>query len=247
MSVCHLNAIPAAVYIPDLRYLCAIPIEDVSLLDSLFKVAWDAAIRQFWSSFVFRRKFFQNLFKPCCPWDLEDIAFCGLNSLPSMYQLHMQFIHPPITPFHYAQVEAGVHFQHGRFFPLEYLIAALEKCGPCKFIADPGNTPMATIMDKVASLGVDYDTYHSNFLARVRHVQEKCSPWKAVDFEARVVEDEVQWFTMWHLHDRRGPKEIQADDGKLLGNCGWPCSEDGKQSLVCCQYAEQRGQVALFP
>ena len=46
----------------------------------------------------------------------------GLNFPPSQYQLHLQFMLPPLMPFHWKLYKEGVHFTPGRFFPLAHTL-----------------------------------------------------------------------------------------------------------------------------
>jgi hypothetical protein len=53
--------------------------------------------------------------------ELKGHVCAGLNYPPSQYQLHVQFILPPLLPFHYHLYQRGTHFTHKRFFPVEYV------------------------------------------------------------------------------------------------------------------------------
>jgi hypothetical protein len=59
--------------------------------------------------------------------ELKGHVCAGLNYPPSQYQLHVQFILPPLLPFHYHLYQRGTHFTHKRFFPVEYVTGNAAK------------------------------------------------------------------------------------------------------------------------
>eukprot|EP00438_Fugacium_kawagutii_P000500 Skav217661 [mRNA] locus=scaffold2919:128154:130839:+ [translate_table: standard] len=69
-----------------------------------------------------------------------------------MFQLHLQFIHLPLFPFHYNLFQSGEHFTRGRFFPLEYMKQALA-LGDAVRIDDAGSCDIESLISKVKAAG----------------------------------------------------------------------------------------------
>lgn len=246
VSVCHLNAIPTSVYIPDLRFLFQDPLRGLAIVNKLFQVAAQAALDQYWDDEAFRRRFFAGLPKPAAAEDLIETVLCGLNCPPSMFQLHLQFIHPPLLPFHYCLVLEEAHFSHGRFFPLEYMRAALSLGDAVKMdIAD--DTDIADIIRRVSDLGVCYDTMHSNILRKCRRVQQLFSPWEESDFTHQVVNGKV--FSLVEglvAEPDKDARCLQQEDTKVLQNYGRPYDRDGRPTGTYYRYAKSPSEVVNF-
>merc|ERR1711920_1083074 len=122
----------------------------------MFKVAAEVAIEQFWKNDEFRKKVFNGEDIPERPDDIMATACCGLNFPPSMYQLHLQFIHMPMLPFQYYTARKNGHWHHGRFFPLEYVQKALALGDKVKMHVTV-DTDVQDIINKVQENGVVYD------------------------------------------------------------------------------------------
>lgn len=95
--------------------------------------------------------------------ELVRMVCAGFNYPPSQYQLHLQFIMLPLLPFQYEQYLRGIHFTHGRFFPLQYVRAVLALDAP---MAIDDNTPIESIINyfKVASRNSHYPSLSSSFV-----------------------------------------------------------------------------------
>jgi len=189
MAVVHLNAIPTDVYIPDCRYLFTDPTRGLALVDKLLGAAATVAMEQYWSLPSFREKFFAGESVPS-PTEIASIALCGMNYPPSMYQLHLQFIHPPLLPFHFSQTLRNEHFHHGRFLPFEYLREALA-LGERARMTVKEDTTLQDIMCRLKELGVDYDAAHSSMMKRCQLLQKRFSPWRVDDFAYQVMDGNV--------------------------------------------------------
>jgi len=246
MSVCHLNAIPTSVYVPDMRYLFADPPRGLAIVNQLFQVAARAAMEQFWGDDRFRRKFFANQPIPESPEALADIVLAGLNCPPSMYQLHLQFIHPPMLPFHYCLALEEGHFHHGRFFPLDYIRAALSLGDAVKMkVSD--DTDIDDIMRRVSENGVSYDSSHSANLRKCRRVQQLFSAWEESDFVHQVVNGKA-----FSILGGLAPvpdmdaKCLQKEDTKKLQSYGRPYDREGRPTGTHYRYAKGPGEVASF-
>ena len=57
---------------------------------------------------------------------LRRAVVAGLNAPPSQYQLHLQYLLPPLLPRQLQLYRAGNHFTKDRFLPLDWVLAALD-------------------------------------------------------------------------------------------------------------------------
>lgn len=243
MSPMHLNAIPTSVYIPDLRYLFTDPARGLELVNKMFTTAAKVAMEDFWKNDEFRRTFLGGAEIPKTLQDLQPYVLGGMNYPPSMYQLHIQFIHAPLLPFHYAQALQDNHFHERRYFPLEWIqkALALGDAIQMKIVED---TDITVIIDRAAELGVSYDDARADLMRRMRTHQNAWKPWKENDFETAVINGKVfDLSSFQHLPDQ-DPKAIQASDSKLLQNYGRPFGQDGRPSGTYYRFAKKPSDVA---
>jgi len=244
LSPCHLNAIPTSTYIPDLRYLFKEPAAGLKLINDLFDIAAQAALDQFWGDEAFRNKVFAGKPVPSSREEVLEYSACGMNFPPSMYQLHLQFIHYPMLPFQFNMARKQQHWHHGRFYSLEYLRAALA-CGDQVKMDVHENTELSSIMNIVSAAGVHYDTFHRDLMEKNRWMQEHFSSWSEDDFECCVVNDHV--FDNRQLVSGADPKDIQAADKKALENYGRPHVDGKPTGLTYYSHAKKPDEVKAFP
>eukprot|EP00927_Polykrikos_kofoidii_P060892 TRINITY_DN55794_c0_g1_i1.p1 TRINITY_DN55794_c0_g1~~TRINITY_DN55794_c0_g1_i1.p1 ORF type:complete len:374 (-),score=60.43 TRINITY_DN55794_c0_g1_i1:50-1171(-) len=244
LSVCHLNVIPTQTWIPDFRYLFTDPPRGAALLKSMFEIGASVAMDQFWANDDFRRRLLSDSPVPSID-EISELVFAGMNFPPSMYQLHLQFIHPPMTPFHYDQTLMEQHFHHGRFFPLEYLLKALSLGDAAKMDVTE-DMKIEVIVEHMKGLGVNYDEYQIALLRRCRRLQEKFSPWKESDFSYYVINGKVFSTDGMVPVPAQDPKALLAADTKLLQNYGRPYGEDGKPTGIYYKYAKSPGDITTF-
>lgn len=245
LSVCHLNSIPTSVYIADFRYLFTDPTRGLQLINRMFEFTSNAVIECFWSNEAFRKKFLANEPVPQSTEELVDIVAAGMNFPPSIAQLHLQYILPPMLPFHYALTRDEVHFQYGRFFPFKYLRKALELGDKVKMEITP-LTQLSEILEKVASHGVNYDEYQIGMVRQCFNMQKKYAPWSESDFSAQVVNGKVLNMDTMQFELDQDPKAIQAADTKLIQNYGRPYDAAGKPTGSFYQFAKQPEDVEMF-
>lgn len=98
-SSCHLNCIPCNTYIPDIRSLFEAPRRGVTLIKEMFQAAWEAAEGQYLTNKSWKEKFIADG-DQLSNEELKTYIFSGFNFPPSQYQLHLQFVVPPLLPFH---------------------------------------------------------------------------------------------------------------------------------------------------
>ena len=125
LSPCHVNAIPTDAYLPDIRGLFARPRAGLALVDRLFGAVWGVARAQFLGRAGWARRVMGAEAAGLPAEAIRAHAITGFNFPPSQYQLHLQFMLPPCTPFHWSLFQKGVHCTPRRFFPFEYVRAAL--------------------------------------------------------------------------------------------------------------------------
>jgi len=241
-SPCHLNAIPASLYCKDMRYLFTNPLKGLALIERLQETASQAALEQYWDHEAFRNKIWAGQQRPPEWQALEAWAVMGFNFPPSMFQLHLQFIHLPLFPFHYNLLQSGEHFTHGRFFPLEYMKQALA-LGDAVRIDGAGSCDINTLIGRVKAAGVDYDQIYEAMLQKIHALQRKLSPWREADFSYCVVEGQV--FEGQTARTELDPKQVQKGDSQALCNYGRPY-EDGKPSGTYYQFAKEPHEVLAF-
>lgn len=104
---CHVCAIPADVYVPDLRDLFVVPEEGLALVRRLSDGAWRAVERCFLADDAWATKALSPTARALSNAALRSHAVAGFNLPPSQYQLHLQLLLPPLLPQHYALFRAG--------------------------------------------------------------------------------------------------------------------------------------------
>lgn len=241
-SPCHLNAIPTSLYCKDLRYLFTNPQKGLVLVKRLYEIGSQAALEQYWDHEAFREKIWAGQQRPSQAQALEAWAVTGFNFPPSMFQLHLQFIHLPLFPFHYNLFQSGEHFTRGRFFPLEYMKQALA-LGDAVRIENAGSCNIESLISKVKAAGVDYDQVYDAMVHKIHALQRKQSPWCEADFRYRVVEGQV--FEGRSVFPDMDPKQVQKSDAQAMCNYGRPY-EEGKPSGTYYQFAKAPEEVLAF-
>lgn len=126
LSRCHLCACPTGAYVPDLRSLFAAPTRGLALLHQLDDACWQAVEANFLNDAPWAAATLSPAARALPRRQLRaEHVVRGLNFPPSQFQLHLQFLLPPLTPYHWGLHRAGKHFSAGRFFPFSFLVKAL--------------------------------------------------------------------------------------------------------------------------
>jgi hypothetical protein len=245
MSTCHLNCIPTTVYCPDCRYLFRNPKEGLRLIDGMFRVAAEVAMKQFWGNTAHRNTFLTGATPPASVEEVLSVVMAGMNCPPSQYQLHLQFIHAPLLPFHYAQALEYRHFHYGRFFPFEYMRAALA-LGDQVRMDIKEDTDMNDIVNHVRSLGVNYDEYQTRLQSKFRELQQRFACWKEEDFDGQCINGKFFPFKDCGKEGDADPKQIQAEDTQKLQNYGRPYGADGKFTGIFYGYPKKPEDIQGF-
>lgn len=235
LAPCHLNSIPTSVYCPDWRYLLTRPEEGLFLVDGLFEHAYQAAKSQFWDNEEWRKKFISAQGQDLTDSEIRAMVICGMNYPPSQFQLHLQFMLPPLLPFHFNLALANQHFNHGRFFPLPYIRRVLEKqaeLGCKRFDVVTDDTNVEDIMSYFDNHGVIYDDVHSTCVRDYMDAQRKLARWDPADFEYLVAPatQRIMNRETWQLIEGCDASKIQGEDKLALQGYGRPYKADGKSS-----------------
>lgn len=247
---CHLNGIPKNFYIPDWRFLLPCPTESLKLLETLEANLWEAT-KPFLADPAFRKAIYRE---GVTDEDIRKNIIISFNFPPSQFQLHVQWLVPPMTPMQHFMAECKNHFHEGRGFPFHYVknILALNK--PYDVEKD---TPIETIIEYYKGLGVDYkvqwaEWYEKICLGSTLSMQN----WNPDDFQYVVQDGKAYNFTVAGGKVQLGaeaadanPGAIQAKDKTILQNYGRPYNEAGKPSGTYIQKPLQTkfGDGGLLP
>ena len=219
LTTCHLNCIPTDVYVPDLRSLFEDPARGRALLVRMKDESTKVLRQQFLNNQEWRLKLLKD------STSISDEEICshvcaGLNFPPSQYQLHLQFMLPPFTPYHWNVYKNGGHFTSRRFFPIEYMLEALEAMGT-NGILNASSLDIDMIIDQVKEqCGVDYEVVYQKCYARYGESHIRLSNWSSVDFKNELTADGV-------LMEKRSGESSESGESDESGEA----KTDGAASL----------------
>ena len=110
--------------VPTAAGLFADPARGAALMRRLEAAAWAAVEAQFLADDAWMA----GVYGTPRPSDetLRRAVVAGLNAPPSQYQLHLQYLLPPLLPRQLQLYRAGNHFTKDRFLPLDWVLAALD-------------------------------------------------------------------------------------------------------------------------
>jgi len=228
LTPCHFNAIPAKYYIPDWRFLLTAPKKSLELLDIMEAECW-AAMAPFVQNECFRKAILRG---DLSDEDIRRRVMRSFNFPPSQFQMHIQWLVPPFTPFQHYMAETRNHFHEGRSFPMEYVRKVLELDMPYKV---ERTTPIEEIIAYYDKLGVKYSEIWAEFfegcLQRTMEVQN----WNVDHFQYVVQDGKAHEFTVAEGKLQVGkeaagvsPADLQVKDKVALQNYGRPYSAEGK-------------------
>lgn len=112
----------------------------------------------------------------------------NFNYPPSQYQLHVQWLVPPLFPFQHHMAEQPNHLHEGRAFPLTYLRAMLSLNIPYQVEKD---TPIEEIVAFYDSRGVKYKKMWTEFYEKAIADSVESAKWPPHDFEYEVEDKKV--------------------------------------------------------
>merc|ERR1719210_12314 len=227
LTPCHLNGISSKYYIPDWRFLLTDAPKALQLLNQLEEELWNATL-PFLQNSVYRKEMFKG--------DLTDDqirskVIKSFNMPPSQFQMHVQWLVPPLTPFQHYMAEIRNHFHEDRAFPVDYVRKLLELNEPYPVKKD------MPVLEIVAHYNdrVNYKKCWNEFFEKALQDSIQCANWSALDFQYVVEAGKAYEFT---VEDDRvvlgavaggvDPKVVQEKDKVALQNYGRPYNEAGK-------------------
>jgi len=218
---CHLNCIYTASYLPDLRCLFERPKKGLTLIEEMHEATWHIVKKDYLANEAFRRKIMPSTLNLTDQEILKHVI-SGLNFPPSQFQLHLQFLLPPFMPFHYHMYLHARHFSVERFFPVEYIIAALSSLPEA--IPDARNMDIEQIITLVNDkTGINYYKYHSECYARYGCSHRELSAWDPADFERVIVNGvEVCRASDMSPYEKQDLTAVKKEDALGLQNYGRP-------------------------
>jgi len=216
-----------------------------TLLEGMDNAAWKACLEQFvghseWTELV-------NVADP--EMNLRQHVMKGMNYPPSQFQLHLQYIVPPMTPFNTYMMRKRKHYTYGRFFPLEYVMLCLEyekkDPHPSKW-AEVADTAIDDVIEYYNKKGVRYSDVHREALERYEASDSLLAKWPSVAFGACVLDGTtVVRTTPINSDELETAAKIQAADKDILQNYGRPY-KDGKPSGTYYSFAKEPGAVEVW-
>jgi len=224
---CHLNGISAKYYIPDWRFLLTDPPLALALLDTMEAELW-AATQAFLQNSGFRSKVFKG------DWTDEQLRskiIRSFNMPPSQFQLHIQWLLPPLVPFQHYMSEIHNHFHEDRAFPLAYVRKLLELNEPYPV---EKTTPVLDIVQHFSDR-VDYKKMWREFYEKAVQDSLELANWSAEDFQYVVADGKAYGVELKDGVVGLGPpapdadlKALQEQDKVAFQNYGRPYTEAGK-------------------
>jgi len=214
----HTLIIPTFSWIPDFRHFFLAPQDALGIINEMYQEGLEVMQKQFWNNAAFHKKYWNNMKSRK---DMESLVIAGFNYPPSVWQVHMQFLAAPSSPYFYNAMQRGIHLNNGRFFPLAYIKAILKSV--IEFPLPPSintETGADEIIKYFDERHINYNKYHDEELQRWQKLQERCSAYHQNDFTRLVIEDTV--FNMKLQTTGEDPKVLQKSDKKALQNYGRP-------------------------
>mmetsp|Transcript_39983 Transcript_39983/g.95444 ORF Transcript_39983/g.95444 Transcript_39983/m.95444 type:complete len:397 (-) Transcript_39983:190-1380(-) len=232
----HVLAVPTNVYCPDIRSLFVDPARAVALLKKMEAAAWTGLQQGPLASEVWRRKALSPEGNAMHIDALRDHVVMAFNLPPSQYQLHLQYMLPPLLPSHLGVFRKGAHFMKMRHFPLAYVLQALEKLALLgESWPDAPQLTAQELVDKITPLGIDYGKAHDDDMMRLQKSNDLLANYDPADFTHAVKGDEV---TDKHTRTKvEGvtAKDLDGKDKLVLQGYGRPY-EGGKPGGVYYMY-----------
>ena len=218
----HLLAVPTDTYIEDVRSLFVAPQKGLGILTRMDDAAWNAMSACHLNDIDWRKKVLSSVGAEESNEKLRGRMVRAFNLPPSQYQLHLQYMLPPLTPFNCYKFKNGMHFAKGRHFPYDYVYAALEAMSHEEMVwADAPTMSAEELIRKIKVVhGIDYDKFYQDDMAKLTENNEFLANWRQDDFKHIICVDVVD--------DKDAPK----CDGKVMEADNWgELNETDKMAL----------------
>ena len=272
LSCCHLNAVPTDDYIMDWRFLLKRPTEGLAVIRRLRSSCERVVREQFLTDKAWRKKVFAlkkegDSTREYTDDEILECAMTGLNLPPSQFQLHLQFILPPMIPYQHFMLLSGNHYTKGRFFPFEFIADALEAVAKDPSILAGLTIDDSTSLDDIlprlskCAAHVDYDEYHARMNERAIRGHDMLCNWTPEDFGGFLVGDKVYKFTKIEKKDddtyechydkdsasTADLRSLTGADKKILQNYGRPYTADtDKPTGTYYKYAKDPAKLTVW-
>lgn len=242
LTPAHVNCIPTNVYIPDVRTLFKKPDVGLALIRKMFDSCWSVISTQFVANKTWSSKMLST-----DEVNRSNVA-AGFNFPPSQYQLHLQFMLPCFTPFHFKLYVQGHHFTYKRFLPFEYVEKTLQWCVKNKAnIAKADEMSIDEIFSFFESKGVSYDTIWRDCYKRYGDDHRRLARWDVQDFDylAYISHDKKEMAKVFDSSDLSKIKEgvdvekVRKSDKATLQNYGRPYTKEGRPTGSYYKYAKE--------
>mmetsp|Transcript_4028 Transcript_4028/g.5071 ORF Transcript_4028/g.5071 Transcript_4028/m.5071 type:complete len:304 (+) Transcript_4028:238-1149(+) len=221
-SSCHLNVISTQYHIIDWRFLLLRPKQGLKLINAMEAAAQAVVRDQYWANEAWKQKYIYPEYHKVSAAAILQYAFAGMNFPPSQFQLHLQYILPPLLPYQYQLYREGKHATKHRFFPLKYIRKVLETDVPMNVNME---TNVLDIVEKYGKLGVSYDKIYQESYNSLGINHKRLAYWQKNDFTMRLRDGKI--------YDAESNEELGLDmhsvaakDKLTLQNYGRPYAND---------------------
>lgn len=188
----HILAVPTDTYCPDIRSLFTAPNQGLALLQRMDNAAWVVLRDGPLADKAWRQKALSAAGNKMSVDALRPHVIGAFNLPPSQYQLHLQYMLPPLLPQHVGVYKKGAHFMKMRHFPFAYVVEALKAFDAAgKTI--PGVTEMTApqLVKAVEELGVNYEKAWKADMAKLDKSNLLLANYDPADFDYAIVDGQV--------------------------------------------------------
>jgi len=237
----HLNGISAKYYIPDWRFLLSDPPAARRLLEGMEEELWNVTESQY-----LENEAFWNYIYPAHrlkPRDVRSKVIKSFNFPPSQFQMHIQWVVPPLFPFQHHMAEIRNHFHEDRAFPFDYVMEILKLNIPYPTCIKD-DTPISEIVEFYDKQGVVYKDHWHAFYEKALADSIECSNWNPEEFEYLVHDGKAHSFSSEggclvpkSADPSVNTADIQKKDCQLMQNYGRPYGVDGRPTGTYVKHA----------
>lgn len=240
----HILAVPTDVYCADIRSLFLAPEAALGLLQRMEEAAWLALSQGPLADESWRKKALSKEGSEMNVEDLRRYVVRAFNMPPSQYQLHMQYMLPPMLPSHVGVFRRGAHFMKMRHFPCGYVQEACRALVAAKTtIAGAPQMDAEQLVEAIKAHGVDYDKAWADDMEFIKNANSKLANWDPADFEYAVNDGQVSSLTTGAAVESPTAKELDNLDKLAMQGYGRPYT-DGKPGGMYYSFARD---PALLP
>lgn len=240
MTRAHMLAVPANIYVPDIRMLFAHPLAGMNIIERLDEAAWQALSHGPLGDAHWRGKALSPEGNAKSMEELRGMVVRGFSLPPSQSQIHLQYLLPPLMPSRYAGWRKGEHFVKGRHFPYSYVLEALQRLAD----EDDAITEAATMSPEqlvqiLAVLGVDYDKAYTEDMRLLAESNALLANFDPDDFSYAVVGKKVCHLEGGHKVKNLSVQDVELADKLALQTYGRPYGAEHLPSGVYYGHARK--------